>query len=1167
MLKRATRGCFVQLSDFQIVFEYSTSAPKIHLFVESFSIEETIRRPDFSGTVPILDKEHLYRQIGQVLKNTRTLDEFDETDSHQSDGSIKSQDGALDVNNNGMSTSHTGDFEEFFATQVPSVQHRELSSALPRSPRSRPALGNELLGYLESHARPADEAAKPQEAHSWGGALNDHSGAISMETPPNAGPSPNGSPVAAAESHNTETQISLRSQPPQPLNRSPAMRSAKSSPVKRSPARNPPAKSSPAKSRPVQPAPTGNSPVKRSQVKRSSAPDGSVAKSPNTTVSAQPSNDSVDSAPASLARSDQNQNDNAIEQVDPVKKAAKRQGGNDLLSNGISKRSKQAHPRSTSQFDPSDPWKGMARIRRSDIRIREDQLKLLESAHCWIPPEPGMRMPQCHVPPLLLQQWNDAMSRKKHSSEKQPEKGSSEETEPALPVVSSFAMHSESESESEEEPYPWSSSPPNRDPQNLVVPADSSPWQRNHLDKRPAAEPAKHNDTSANDHYQRPQGTVPETISATTEGIALETDNGNALSAKQPEPVDAASDDSDMDISVPRPLGAGSQQEQPPSQEKEEPTSSGPPLPGSKTVEKIQVVDTPALDLVCFRFKKLDGGNPDRENAASQHGSPRAPNTSSQSRIMNTYDSNGRVLREDQVENMRSSPVRSVAEDSEHQRTGNAMREDHDNLLPAEEALVNSQILSDLNLYSQQTFLASCGQSISQAPSAIQEQTSQRFDQSQEVPESGHSNESRIDTNHDSAPDSRADNPTNVSTVSVLKRSGDEMEMEEQPSPKRQRPSQNLDAITVRNQPESSFSTLGIRQQTYVKNADPLSKAQAIYNDFRYNYPCYQGDFTHFTKICAKLQALRAKGQMQRSILWDDFVIRHLLDYPHYLRECVAEVEEPQQYEDYFCFNFLKPSYKKRTLKPTDVEISAALAPTVGTSFSSNPAAVRTEPNISFTGSLVNRLSKLHTFSPPDAPPKDIVDLDRMSTSISSAAGQKTGDDLLPRERAEDPNEMKDRNDVESEPLIHDTEVEEDVTRSDDHESDDDNGENIDEYHETASIELGDQEDTIHRTSQATPGDDVERNVNDEGEDERTSVVPEPPPPREPLWSDSPNTPFKIWARADQNLLTERRRRGGVIMQTDDKGVIRPPIYPRKGWEGGMRTLGWNWRSTSKDYL
>ncbi|KAL2000575.1 hypothetical protein VTN02DRAFT_2891 [Thermoascus thermophilus] len=322
--------------------------------------------------------------------------------------------------------------------------------------------------------------------------------------------------------------------------------------------------------------------------------------------------------------------------------------------------------------------------------------------------------------------------------------------------------------------------------------------------------------------------------------------------------------------------------------------------------------------------------------------------------------------------------------------------------------------------------------------------------------------------------------------------------------------------------------------------------------------------------MCAKLQALRAKGQMQRSILWDDFVIRHLLDYPHYLRECVAEVEEPQQYEDYFRFNISKPSYKKRTLKPTDVEISAALAPTVGTSFSSNQAAVRTEPNISFTGSLVNRLSRLHTFSPPDAPPsKDFVSLDRMPTSTPSAAGQKTGDDLLPRESAEDPDETKDGSDVEPEPSIHDTEVEEeDATKSDDHESDDDNdnSENIDGYHDTASVDLGDQEDTTHRATPASPGDDVETNVDNGGEGERTSAVPEPPPPREPLWSDSPNTPFKIWARADQNVFTERRRRGGAIMPTDDRGVIRPPVYPRKGWEGGMRTLGWSWRSTSKEY-
>lgn len=1137
-LKRGTKGCFIQLSEFQIVFEYSTSTPKIHLFVESFRLEESSERPDPPETVEILNREHILRQARQLLEMINGQTEPDEKDGYMSDGSIRSQGkGTFYPSNNGMDQSHTGDSDELFATQVHSVQHHELPSALPRSPRGRRPLGNELLGYLESHARPAKETTQPEGADSQDGPVNDQDRAISMETLPNAGPLPaNGSPLSAQDTHNIETLIPLPSQKLPPSNNSPARHSL-------------------AKPSPVRPFPSRHSPERHSPMRHSPAADRPVPQTSRTTVFAQLGKDSVDSESVSRTKSDQKRKDDAIGQNESSGKSDKRLEGNDSRPDGNSKGRKQVPPRVKSQWDPSDPWKGMTSIRRRDIRIREDQLKLLESPHCWVPPEPGMQMPHCHVPPLLLQQWNDAISRKKYSSEEKPEKGSPEDTEPALPVGSSSAMHSESESEEETEIYPWSSSPPNRDPRNLAVPADSSPLQRNYLDKKPDADPAENNNTSASNHDPRPQDSVPETVSRTTEGITLETDDYITLPTQQPEPVDVASDDSDMDISVPHPLDAGSQQEQPHSQEEEGPTSSGPPLPNSKSVNKIQVVGTPAP-----RPKRLDGDNADREKPASQQGSPQALNTSSHSRMMNTYDSSGH-LREDQSGKMQNSPVCSVAEDSEPRRTDNATTEDHDNLSQAEEAMVNSQILSDLNLYSQPTTLESSAQSMSQAPSVTQEQTtSQPFDQSQVVPESRLNNEAGFHAIHNSASGSSADNPTNVSTVGALKRSGDEMEMEEQPSPKRYRPSQNPDAVSVSNRQETSVEITVTRRQTFMNRATKFATAQEVYDYFRYTYPSYQGDFTHFTKMCAKLQALRARGLMQRSFLYDDFVIRHLLDYPHYLEQCVASVEEPQQYENYFCFNFLKPSYKKRVLGAAEVEISAAQAPTVGASFSGSPSIVRTESNTSFTGSLVNRLSKLHTFSPPSAPPKDTVNQDRVSTSIS-AAQQKTDDGPAPQERAEDPYGRPVENEVPPSPSVHDTENEADATSSHGHETDDDGGETTDKYHETASIELGDLEDTPRPTTRLTPGNHAETSVDNEGQDERLSNFPQLHPPREPVWSDSPNTPFKVWARADQNLLIERRRRGGAFMPTDEKGVIRPPIYPRREWEGGMSTLGWTWGS------
>jgi hypothetical protein len=41
------------------------------------------------------------------------------------------------------------------------------------------------------------------------------------------------------------------------------------------------------------------------------------------------------------------------------------------------------------------------------------------------------------------------------------------------------------------------------------------------------------------------------------------------------------------------------------------------------------------------------------------------------------------------------------------------------------------------------------------------------------------------------------------------------------------------------------------------------------------------------------------------------------------------------------------------------------------------------------------------------------------------------------------------------------------------------------------------------------------------------------------VWSDDPNTPFKKWARADQDILSVRSRRGGAHVAVDEKGVIQ----------------------------
>lgn len=97
----------------------------------------------------------------------------------------------------------------------------------------------------------------------------------------------------------------------------------------------------------------------------------------------------------------------------------------------------------------------------------------------------------------------------------------------------------------------------------------------------------------------------------------------------------------------------------------------------------------------------------------------------------------------------------------------------------------------------------------------------------------------------------------------------------------------------------------------------------------------------------------------------------------------------------------------------------------------------------------------------------------------------------------------------------------------------------MEETHSTASIELGDEPSTISQeprsdTREAEASEKVDVN---EGWFASLRHIR---PPTGPVWSDDPNTPFKLWARADQNVKIEVSRRGGRYRDVDNKGVIQP---------------------------
>lgn len=133
---------------------------------------------------------------------------------------------------------------------------------------------------------------------------------------------------------------------------------------------------------------------------------------------------------------------------------------------------------------------------------------------------------------------------------------------------------------------------------------------------------------------------------------------------------------------------------------------------------------------------------------------------------------------------------------------------------------------------------------------------------------------------------------------------------------------------------------------------------------------------------------------------------------------------------------------------------------------------------------------------------------------------------------------------------IDTSEVEETDTEKLWYQSDDEESDAEDDFNRprTASVELGD--DTFVSTSaQSRTNAASEEPGESDSEDEgwfsafrhrqsiaRTSSTRD-------RWYDDPNTPFKHWAIADQNVLSERYRRGRAFILVNEKGEIRRPIH------------------------
>lgn len=78
------------------------------------------------------------------------------------------------------------------------------------------------------------------------------------------------------------------------------------------------------------------------------------------------------------------------------------------------------------------------------------------------------------------------------------------------------------------------------------------------------------------------------------------------------------------------------------------------------------------------------------------------------------------------------------------------------------------------------------------------------------------------------------------------------------------------------------------------------ARSITMFDRFKLSYPEYLGTMQHFTAICSKLQKQVDVGRGLHQALWDDFIIRHKIEYANYLHDCANKVEDPMPYDKFY---------------------------------------------------------------------------------------------------------------------------------------------------------------------------------------------------------------------------------------------------------------------------
>ena len=116
-----------------------------------------------------------------------------------------------------------------------------------------------------------------------------------------------------------------------------------------------------------------------------------------------------------------------------------------------------------------------------------------------------------------------------------------------------------------------------------------------------------------------------------------------------------------------------------------------------------------------------------------------------------------------------------------------------------------------------------------------------------------------------------------------------------------------------------------VRLPVEIGEPDPPPESESIFDKFKATYPAYPGDLKHFTAMCRRISQLVKANKMEHQSLWDDFIVRHKIEYSQYLRRCAEEAEDTVSYEVFYQTEIEGPQYQNRVISRRNLDEALAL--------------------------------------------------------------------------------------------------------------------------------------------------------------------------------------------------------------------------------------------------